>query len=448
MSDSKPYPQLTDALKSKLEGQAATVEDQLAEFYDWQITKGREPKRNKSLSDSISENYHSRIDQIYRFILDRINPPEMQRLTHEHADQIVEWLDQNEIRKQSGDEYSETSKRKFTDALQKYFEWLHNEGYEDEPWEPRIQFSDGEHESADKLSFEERHLVREAALEYGSLPAYDGVDPDERDRLNGLVAQRLGKPKDEVTPRDWTRADISTKIGSLVAVTLETGIIPIEIAEARVSWYDETRNVLKIPNEYAAKDRPTTELPLTEDTGDEMSQWMQERRHYAKYDDTTRIWLNERGNPYNSKNLCYLIRRLCEEARINYENRKIVWYSLRHNLGQSIEEEEDLSEARDQLRHKHLSTTKEIYAESTIESRRQTLEQVNETAEKTAENPDFSPYAEKSEQDSVDVTRQIEGTPDSNTNAPHIDTRIENTQENRMELAQKLLSGEIFDNQE
>lgn len=442
MPENQPNPQITDALKDELGDQAPRVEQHLSEFYDWGLTKGKNPKRGEPLSDKTAGNYHDRIDQIYRFILERISPPEIHALTHEQAHQIVEWLDQNEIQKQKGGDYSESGKRKFTNALQKYFKWQHTRGTEAELWEPRVTFTDGEHESADKLSFEERWLVRKAAMNYGSLPSYHGTDPEERDRINGLIAQRLGKPKDEVTSRDWTRADTSTKVGALIAVTLETGMIPIEIAEARLDWYDEQRNILKIPNEYAAKDRPTAELPLTDDTGEQMSEWIQERRHYEKYDGSNRIWLNEHGNPYNSKNLCYLVRQLCEEAGIEHEHRKIVWYSLRHNLGQSIEEEEDVSEARDQLRHKHISTTKEIYAESAIESRRHTLEQVNDTAQKTAENADYNPYADDSDHQTVDLTTKIDGT-SSNQEDTHIDVSIPDTKEGRNELAQRILSEEL-----
>ena len=443
MSDNQPNPPITDALKKQLGDQTPRVEQHLSEFYDWMLTKGKNPKRHKPLSESTSGNYHDRIDQIYRFILERVSPKEMHALTHEQADQIVEWLDQNKIKKQKGGDYSESGKRKFTNALEKYFKWQHERGTDAELWEPRVTFSDGKHESADRLNFEERWLVREAAMNYGSLPSYHGVDPEERDRINGLIAQRLGKPKDEVTSKDWTRADSSTKIGSLIAVTLETGMIPIEIAEARLDWYDEQRNILKIPNEYAAKDRPTEELPVTDDTGEQMSQWIQERRHYEKYDGSNRIWLNEHGNPYNSKNLCYLVRQLCEEAGIEHENRKIVWYSLRHNLGQSIEEEEDLSEARDQLRHEHISTTNEFYGKSTVESRRHTLEEVNDTAQKTAEEPGFNPYAEDSDNQTVDLTTTIDDTSDDETTSTHVDVEINDTKKGRNELAQKVLSGEL-----
>ncbi|WP_323677043.1 site-specific integrase [Halorubellus sp. PRR65] len=275
------------------------------------------------------------------------------------------------------------------------------------------------------------------------LPSYHEKAEEERDKINGLIAQRLGKPKEEITTTDWERADISSKIGSLVGVGLETGIIPIEVGRARTNWYNPKRNVLKISKEDSGKDRPTTELPLTEETGERLSKWIQERRHLEKYDGTDRLWLNREGNPYDSKNLCYLVRRLCEEAGIPHENRKIVWYSLRHNLGQSIEETEDISQASDQLRHDSIQTTKETYGESTIESRRHTLEQINQVAERTVEDPDFNPYAGSDQGSSQQPKEESARSGPTGYTQKHINVHIEDTQDERVDLAQKILSDDI-----
>ena len=433
---------ITDDLSAALGNEASTVENELDAFHDWMRTNGKNPNRQKPLSDSVSKNYYRRVDQIFRLVIERIDPAEKTLLTHDQADLIVKWLDRNEICQRNGDPYLETSKRKFSNALVKYFAWRHDQRGDAEKWRPRINFSDGEHENADRLNFEERWKVLQAANEYGSLPSYYETTEAERGKIDSLVAQRLGKPKGEVTRKDWERADTSTKIGSLIAVTLETGIIPIEVGRARTDWYDPNRNVLKITKEDAGKERPTSELPLTEATGDLLSRWIQERRHYEKYDGTNRLWLNREGNPYNSKNLCYLLRRLCEEAGIDHEDRRIVWYSLRHNLGQSIEETEDISQARDQLRHKYVETTKQTYGESTIESRRHTLEQVNEVARRTAEEPDFNPYADE-RQRSSSTPRDESSSSSGHPGGHHIDAVIGDTQEDRVDITRKILSEEI-----
>ncbi|MFC6861863.1 tyrosine-type recombinase/integrase [Halomicroarcula sp. GCM10025817] len=441
MKDEEPTSKpITEALTQKLGRSAPAVREQLNEFHDWMLARGKDPERRKGLSPSLSTNYHARIDQLFRFAIDRMELSNPTELTHEQADLLVTWLDRDEIRTRGGEPYSESSKRKFADVLQKYFAWRYDQGDIAEPWRPRINFTDGEHEHADRLNFEERWQVLREATQYGSLPAYYDTSEREREQIDGLVAQRLGKPKQDVTRKDWERADTSAKVGSLVAVGLETGVIPIEVGRARVSWYDAKRNVLKIPKEEAGKDRPTSELPLTEATGELLTSWLQERRHYEKYDGSDRIWLNRDGNPYDSKNLCYLIRRLCDEADIDHENRKIVWYSLRHNLGQSIEETEDISQARDQLRHKEIETTKQIYGESSIESRRHTLEKVNETAQRTAEEPGFNPYS-----DDPAVSQKREKSTGSTGGVPpkHVDVFIDDTSDERVELARKILSEEL-----
>ena len=433
---------ITNELAAALGDEANAVENELNAFHNWMRTKGKNPDRQKPLSDSISTNYYRRIDQIFRFVIGRIEPADATVITHDQADLIVKWLDQNDICQRNGDPYQETSKRKFSNALIKYFTWQHDQRGDPEQWRPRISFSDGEHENADRLNFEERWKVLQAANEYGSLPSYYETTETEREKISSLVAQRLGKPKTEVTRKDWERADTSTKVGSLIAVTLETGIIPIEVGRARTDWYKSNRNILKITKDDAGKERPTSELPLTDATGDLLSEWIQERRHYEKYDGTNHLWLNREGNPYNSKNLCYLLRRLCEEAGIDHEDRKIVWYSLRHNLGQSIEETEDISQARDQLRHKYIETTKQTYGESTIESRRHTLEQITDVSQRAAEDPEFNPYADDPVQ--PDPTPRNESSHSSeHAHGDHIDVFIDDTQDDRVEIARKILSEEL-----
>ncbi|WP_018258416.1 hypothetical protein [Halomicrobium katesii] len=119
-----------------------------------------------------------------------------------------------------------------------------------------------------------------------------------------------------------------------------------------------------------------------------------------------------------------------------------MWYSLRHNLGQSIEETEDISQARDQLRHKYIETTKLTYGESTIESRRHTLEEVNDVARRTAEDPDFNPYADETESQSS-TPRDESSSSSGHPGGHHIDAVIDDTQEDRVDITRKILSEEI-----
>lgn len=400
-SEEQPLKPISNPLTEILGDSAPHVREQLDEFYEWMITKGRDQLKHEPLSESMAESYHSRLDQLFRYAIDRLDPDDETVLTFDQADDLLLQLARDEITKRTGEPYSESSKRKFSNTLSKYFEWRHDIGEIPAEWNPRVSFSENNHESADKLNFEERWKIREESMQYGSIPSYYEVSEAERDRINGLVAQRVGKPKSDVTREDWLKSDQSRKVGSLIAVTLEVGLTPIEIQEARINWYDPQRNVFTIPEEFASKERTTDTLPLTENTGDVLSEWIQERRHLEAYDGTTRLWLNNADNPYKSASLCYLVRRLCDEADIPRENRKIVWYSLRHNLGKSMEEVDSLSQASDQLRHSSMETTKGTYAKSSIESRRNTLEKINDRAKRTAEDLDFNPYGDEDASTSV-----------------------------------------------
>ena len=46
-----------------------------------------------------------------------------------------------------------------------------------------------------------------ASLESGSVPNYRSLTPDQRDRWKAHLAQRFDKPKSEVSPADWDRAN-------------------------------------------------------------------------------------------------------------------------------------------------------------------------------------------------------------------------------------------------
>jgi hypothetical protein len=185
---------------------------------------------------------------------------------------------------------------------------------------------------------------------------------------------------------------------------------------------------------------------LIEHTGNVLSEWIQERRHLEAYDGTTGLWLNNADNPYKSASLCYLVRQFCDEADIPRENRKIVWYTLRHDLGKSMEEEDSLPQASNQLRHSSMETTKGTYAKSSIESRRNTLEKINDRAKRTAEGPDFNPYWDEDSSTSVtSSTASQSQTSQPSSSGTHINAGIRDTTEARSKLAQPILSGEEID---
>ncbi|ESS07369.1 MAG: hypothetical protein A07HB70_00317, partial [uncultured archaeon A07HB70] len=124
------------------------------------------------------------------------------------------------------------SRNNYERALKRLFNWqAHERG--GEAWEPSVTFTEpsGSAEPRDFLLRDERQQIREAALEYGSIPSYAGLSSRGRDRWKAYLAQRFSKPKREVTPDDRERAN-GWKFPSLVWASLDAGLRPIGIERA------------------------------------------------------------------------------------------------------------------------------------------------------------------------------------------------------------------------
>lgn len=456
MTDSAEQTQISDELRAELGSDAETVQQQFRELFEWMMSEGQNPRRAKGLSESTAKNYIRRLDQLYRFLIRYINPGDYTQIRDDHADELLRMMDQGEITqghgRHSGNEYGESAKRKFANTLQCYFRWRYYEGSMEYEWEPRISFSDGNGEEAHRFTHRELGLLFEEARTYGSLPSYYETSEEERDKINGLVAQRLGIPKEEVTRNDWLHADWSTHVYSLVKVGYDAGLAPVEIAAAKTHWFDPETKTLRIPTEHACKEREKQKVGLADETAEAMSEWFRERRHLEKYDGRDNIWLNREGNPYTSGSLCNLLRNLCEEAGIKTEDRKIVWYSLRQTMGRNVTDEGELSEANDQLRHSRLETTQERYNQTPTEKLRARLNETHRKAEKAANDPEYNPYEKQEQTQTADTSSQTPSA-QSTTSASestdvitstagggkHIDAVIPDTTEARVDITQQIL---------
>lgn len=182
-------------------------------------------------------------------------------------------------------------------AVQMLFKWRQHQHGLDE-WEPPVSFSDssGDSKPRDYLTRDERKKVQEAALEYGSIPGYNDLSPEARDRWKAHLAQRFEKPKEEVSPEDWDRAN-GWKIPSLVWTGLDAGLRPIEVERAVVSWVDVQNGVLRIPKEESSKNTENWVVGLQDRTAEMLTRWIEERKMYEKYDNTDTLWLTRESNP-------------------------------------------------------------------------------------------------------------------------------------------------------
>jgi len=201
------------------------------------------------------------------------------------------------------------------------FRWRAFE-FGDKEWDPEISFS-GDNSTTnprDYLTVEERQQIREAVLQYGSVPSYKGLSPEGRDKWKAHLAQRFEKPKDEVSRSDFERAN-SWKYPSLVWTSLDAGLRPVEVKRSSVEWVDVENRVLRIPKEDSAKSNDNWVVSLTDRTAEALSRWLTERQQYDKYGNTDALWLTREGNPYQSYSLNYLLRSVCEIADIPTEHR-------------------------------------------------------------------------------------------------------------------------------
>lgn len=319
-------------------------------FLQWLGAEGKDPEKAKGYAPDTIVKTAYRTDTFMQYVWRESGGYTLQ-VEPAHAELYIEeeivYADQD---------YSNGHKDNTTKSLQRLFKWLDFTG-EGEKWEPSRTFSSGTASSPREfLTKSERADIREAALEYGSIPGYNDLTPEDRDRWKSHLAQRFSKPKSEVVPEDWKRAN-GYKFVSLTWTSLDAGLRPIEVERAKVSWVDVENQRLVIPKEDSAKSDEIWRVSLRSDTTDMLAKWIEERSMYDKYEDTEHLWLTRESNPYQSSSLQYLLENLCEIAGIDTTHRNMSWYAIRHSVGTYMTEEKDLKAAKSQLRHKSQLTT-------------------------------------------------------------------------------------------
>jgi integrase len=331
---------------------------------EWMQNLGKNPAEGEGYAQDTVNDRAYRLDQFYRWVWDQEDRYTIQT-THDHADG---WM-----RELAYGDSSQENKASHRKAVKMLFRWRSWE-FGEEQWESDISFSTntGQTNPKDYLTQDERQRVRDAVLEYGSVPNYNGLSPDERDRWKAHLAQRFEKPKRDVTPADFERAN-SWKIPSLIWTALDTGLRPVEVKRATVQWVDVGNKLLRIPKEDSSKNYDNWAVSITERTANALGRWLAEREQYPKYDDTDALWLNRIGNPYQHYSLNRIFRKVCEAASIRSEGR--TFYAIRHSVGTYMVREEDLAAAQAQLRHKSAQTTMR-YDQAPVEDRRDALDRM------------------------------------------------------------------------
>ncbi len=358
-----------DSLSALNYQQSILYHDDWEGLIEFLRTKGKNPKRNIGYAQSNIRPIARRIHQFHQycwendFVVIKPNPS--------HADQFVEALNQDDVLNKWGKAYSEGSKRKFVQAIESYFE------YSGESWEPEIKFGDGEPTLAsDPFNLRERELLLNAALEYQSPPSYKNVTPEERDRWNAHLAQYLGKPKREVGPDDWEKLQQNWKIPSLIATALDGAWRAELVGRLKTHLVNLDNGQIIIPPEIAVKNNKKWETELSSRSVKILRKWLEQRANKPKYDDSDHLWLNRKGNPYDSGSLNNLLNNLIDEAGIKQEGRKLTWHSIRHSTGMYVyNQERDLELVAQVLRQASLEAARQ-YAHPTPETKRNVIESI------------------------------------------------------------------------
>lgn len=329
--------------------QVFDYENTREKFAKWLLLEGKDPQDVEGYTQGTAKRTLYRVAFCDRWVWEQENEY-VPTLTTDLADDFIEAM--------AYSDYSNSHKHACLHSLKRYFNWRHHE-YGGDKWEPNRSFSTGNGQKPqDYLSTSERAELRQVALDYGEIPAYKTVKCKEerRERLKPYVAERVGKPVENIGIDDW--GDIgSWKFTSLVWVSLDAGLRPTEVARAKTTWVDTENSVLRIPKEDSAKNVGNWNVSIRDETAEALDEWIHERSHYPKYDDNDLLWLTTHSNPYCSKTLRRLLLKLCDKAGIPHENRKMSWYSIRHSVGTYMTRAEDLAATKEQLRHHRPETT-------------------------------------------------------------------------------------------
>lgn len=332
----------------------------------WLRDVGKRPKKADGYAEDTVYNRGYRLDAFYRWVWTH-DDGYTTVVTTDHANQYC--------RKLVSDDVSDNHRSNTQKALKSLFKWREHTR-NGEQWEPQIELTGSPPSRQPREYFErdERKALREASLEYGTVPHYGSLSPEERDRWKRHLAQRFGIPIDNVSHETFKRAN-GWKVPSLIQTALDAALRPKEVQRARVQWVDTANNALRIPPEDATKGDDAWTVALRSQTTQSLQQWLNERQCYPKYEDSDSLWLTREANPYQSTALNRLLDRLCEHTDIDTEHRELTWYSIRHSVGTHMTDERDLEAARVQLRHQSRTTTMK-YDGVSKEDRRDALDKM------------------------------------------------------------------------
>jgi len=333
---------IPEPVESKLnERELVSYKKHRERFIRWLATQGKEPEALEGYAEDTYSTYATIVSKFHRDIWEA-NGGFTLELSQEQAENYLRDM-------VLSNDYSDSHLHNTKLALKAYFRFKQNE------WNPDIVIPSTSRASQprDYVSEQERKALREAVLEYGSVPAYAALRPEKRTEWKRELARRFGKPTSEIGREDWKKAN-GYKYITILYTSLDAGLRPVEVGRAKTYWIDRENEVLRIPAKDSSKNEDNWTVSLRSDTIEYLNLWLEERKLYDKYENTEHLWLTRHENPYRGKSLKVLLDNLRGIAGIE---RELTWYTLRHSTGTYMAREEGLAAAQAQLRHQREETT-------------------------------------------------------------------------------------------
>jgi integrase len=350
------------------ERQRAIFRQKLEQFEEYLQTEAKNPRKEIGYAETSVPPRIDRVLTIVEWVWS--NSGFTTELTTDQADTAMEALEVDQITRKDGDPLSGGSKRKIADALVNWF------AFHGIDWESPISFKErnGSSDNSDPFTRFEARKLWETALEYKSIPSYNNLSPEDRDRWRKHLAQELGKPAEEVLPEDWDRVNRDWKIPSIVRTSRGSAWRPAAIGRMEVDWYYPELEKIIVPAEHAVKNNKEWEQVLSDEEIMAIDKWLEQRSNREKYDNESKMWLTRESTPYCSDSLNKLLSNLLEAAGINTRGRKLTWYSWRHYVGTyTYDEYKDLKVVAERLRQQSESAAS-VYVHPTDELKKEVSE--------------------------------------------------------------------------
>ncbi|MFC6614722.1 tyrosine-type recombinase/integrase [Halopenitus salinus] len=354
-----PVPPVAEATNESLQSFSEMIQDDYKQykitFIRWLMNEGKDTYRGEGFSESTVKTTHYKIDEVYKWLWEQ-EGEFTKEITQEQATELLDTLMKHSTHP---DSYVYT----FEKCIRRLFKYKREAQNRDIPeWEHDIPIepsrnSDDSEKVKDRFYPDEMNRLYEAALEKYSIKSYWNLTSDERAELKRFVAQQQGIKKENVSKEDFKNAS-SWKYPSIISVTSDLGLRPIEVGKMQPEWIDLDRNMINIPAKESTKNKEAWNCEISSTSRNALKHWLQERQSYEKYDGEDELWLTKYGNRYDARNLNKLLDQLIEGADLQGSNRTLSWYSFRHGVASLWTEKEGIAQAAEQVRHSNLKTTR------------------------------------------------------------------------------------------